>query len=270
MAADTAPVLLPVTRGVLQSQRRALWGWGIAMAAVSVMYTSFYPSMGGGEEMQALLDSMPVGLVEALGYDAIGTAAGYVQSTVYGLLGPILLLVFAVAAGARLIAGQEEDGTLELELTSPVARRRVFGERLLALWLDVLLLVTVLTAATWLITLALDMDVAVGRMLAGSAGLLLLGLGFATLALAVGAATGRRGVALGVAAALAVLAFMLNAIGPAADLDWMSAISPFSWYIGGDPLTQGADVGDLLRLATVPLVAAVAGWWLIERRDLMV
>jgi ABC-2 type transport system permease protein len=266
MTADT----LPVTRNVLVGQRRSLLGWSIALVVVPVMYTSFYPSMGGGEEMQALLDSMPEGLVTALGYDAIGTAAGYLQSTVYGLLGPILLLVYGIAAGARLFAGQEEDGTLELELTSPVGRRDVFVQRLLALWLDVLVLVAVMTAATWLILIPLGMDVAPSQVLAGSTGLVLLVLGFTTLALAVGAATGRRAVALGVAAALAVAAFMLNAIGPAADVGWMTTVSPMSWYIGNDPVIDGFDVGGLLRLALVPVLAALAGWWAIDHRDLMV
>lgn len=269
MAADTiAP--FPIARAVLHGQRRGLAGWSIAMAAVSVMYTSFYPSMGAGDEIQALLDSMPEGLVQALGYDQIGSAAGYLQSAVYGLLVPVLLLVFAIGTGARLIAGQEEDGTLELELTAPVARRRLFTERLAAVWLDVVLLVTVLTAATWLVMIPLGMDVAVTGLLAAALGLALLGLGFATVAMALGAATGRRSIALGVTAAVAATAFMLNAIGPAADIAWMSAVSPFGWYLGGDPLIEGFDVGGLVRLAIVPVVAAGAGWWAIDRRDLMV
>ena len=268
--ADTAAIPLPVTRGVLRGQRRALIGWGIAMVVVPVMYTSFYPSMGGGEEMQALLDQMPEGLITALGYDAIGSAAGYVQSTVYGLLGPILMLVFAIATGARVFAGEEEDGTLELELTSPVGRRRVFLERLLACWTDIAMLVAVMTVATWLVVIPLGMDVSASQVLSGSLGLFLLVLGMATVALAIGAATGRRALALGVTAALAVGAFMLNAIGQAASLAWMTAISPMSWYIGADPVIAGFDAGGLARLVVVPVLAASAGWWAVEHRDLMV
>lgn len=266
MAADT----LPIVRSVLHGQRRVLIGWSIAMAAVSLMYTSFYPSMGGGQEMQALLDSMPEGFVQALGYDSIGTPAGYVQSTVYGILGPVLLLVFAISNGAKLVAGQEEDGTLELEFTAPVSRRTVLLERLAALWADVVLLVVVMTTVTWLITLPLDMEIAVGSLLAGSLPLLLLTGGFGTLALAVGAATGRRGIALGIAAGLAVVAYMLNAIGPGAQVEWMSAVSPFGWYLGGDPLLEGLDLAGVAKLAAIPVVATIGGWWAIERRDLMV
>lgn len=275
MAADapTAPTptaTLPVLRSVLETQRRSLLLWTVAMAAVAAIYTSFYPSMGGGVEWESMIDQMPEGLVEALGYDTIGSAAGYLQSTVFGVLGPVLLLVFAIMHGARLIAGQEEDGTLELELAAPVSRRQVYTERLIALWLDVAVLVAVLTAVTWLLSQALGMDVSVGAVGAGAVGLFLLTLGFATLAIAIGAATGRRGRAVSIAAGLAVLAYMANAIGPAADLDWMETISPFGWYLGGDPLLDGLDIGGLILLAAVPVIAGVAGWWMIDRRDLMV
>lgn len=260
---------LAITRNVLTGQRRGLLGWGIALAAVSLLYTGFYPSMGGGEDLQALLDSMPEGFVEALGYDAIGTAAGYVQSTVFGILGPVLLLVFGIATGARLIAGQEEDGTLELEFAAPVSRRQVYLQRLAALWGGLVLLVVVVTAVTGLLATVLDMEVSTRALLAVGLPLLLLVLGFATVALAAGATTGRRGLAIGVAAGLAVLAYAFNAIGPSAGIEWMSTVSPFGWYLGNDPMLEGLDVGGVAALALVPVVAATAGLLAFERRDLM-
>lgn len=266
MAAKTYPVL----NGVLTDQRRPLVLWGIALAAISGFYISVYPAMGGGAEMQSMIDGMPDGMVTALGYDQIGTPGGYISSTVYGLIAPILLLVFAITTGARLLAGQEEDGTLELELTAPVGRRRLLGERIAALWLNLLVLVVAVAVVTFAVVAALDLEVGATKILAGATGLLLLVLGFATIALAVGAITGRRGFALGAAAGLALVAYMLNAIGPTVDAEWMTALSPFAWYLENDPLTQGFDATGLLSLAVVPIVAAIAGVVGIGRRDLMV
>lgn len=265
MAASTLPVLT----GVLRDQRRSLALWSLALAGVSTIYIGFYPAIGEGA-MEEMMATMPEDLVAALGYDNIGTAAGYITSTVYGLLGPILLLVFAISTGSRLIAGEEEDGTLELELTSPVERRRVFVERLIALWLDVLLLVAVVTLVSYGLIVAFDLDVGFTFLLAGATGLFLLVIGIGTVALAAGAITGRRAVALGVAAALAALAFILDAIGPVADMGWMTAISPVSWYLENDPLTNGFDVARLLLLAAVPVVFGAAGLVRFDRRDLMV
>jgi ABC-2 type transport system permease protein len=267
MAADTAAPVA-VLGGVMSDQRRSLALWSLALAAIATMYIGIYPAMGV-EDMSAMVENLPEAMVNAFGYDEIATPAGYITSTVYGLLGPILLSVFAIATGTRLVAGQEEDGTLELELTAPVGRARVLLERLGALWLNVAVLVGVLMVVTIALVIVLDLDVVIGNVVAGSVGMLLLLLGVGTVGLAVGAITGRRAIGLGVAAAFGVGAFMLDAIGPTVDADWMTAVSPFSLHLEERPLFTGFDWSGLAKLAAVPVVAAVAGVVGFARRDLM-
>ncbi|QUR68039.1 ABC transporter permease subunit [Mycobacterium spongiae] len=265
MATETTPVLT----GVLREQRRQVVLWCVALAVLSAMYISFYPSMSGSG-VDALIENMPEQLTTALGYDRLGTAAGWLTSTVYGLVGPVLLLVFAIAAGSRLIAGAEESGVLELEATSAVTRREIFVQRLLALWLTTLLLVVVIMLVSYGLVLALAMNVSLGNIVAASIGLFLLVTGMGTVALAVGAVTGRRAVALGVAAALAVLAYVFDALGPVVGAGWMTAISPFSWYLDSEPLANGFDLPGLVLLALIPIVSTAIGLRRFERRDLMV
>lgn len=260
---------LPIFVGVLTGRARSLLFWSLALAAVSAMYLSFYPSLGG-DVMSDLVADLPEDMVTALNYDMIGTAGGWVTGTVYGVVGPALLLVFAIGTGARLLAGEEEAGTIELELASPVSRLRVLGERLAALVSVVLLLVAVVTVVSWILIVALDMDVPFTRLLAGSAGLFLLTLTFGSLAFAIGAATGRRAWALSGAGALAVAAFMFDALGPIVEMDWMSQVSPFFWYLGGDPILDGFDWAGLAKLAAVVVAACGAAAWTFPRRDLKI
>ncbi|MGI9595279.1 MAG: ABC transporter permease [Acidimicrobiales bacterium] len=261
--------IAPIYSSVVGRQGRSLLAWGLALAAISAMYLGFYPSMGG-DAMDDLVADLPDEMVTALGYDTIGTAGGWVTSTVYGLLGPALLLIFVIGIGARLLAGEEEAGTLELEVTAPVSRSRVLAERLAAMVTFVLALVGVVTVVSWVLITALDMDVPIDRLLAGSAGLALLVLGFGTIAFAVGAVTGRRPQAIGIAAALAVAAFMFDALGPVVEVQWMSDVSPFYWYLGNDPLIDGFDVIGLIKLATISVLAVVAATVAFPRRDLNV
>ena len=262
---DTVPVLM----SVLWQRRRSLVGWSLALAAISAMYLSFYPSMGG-DAMDDLIEGLPDDLVVALGYDTIGTAGGWVTSTVYGLLGPALLLVFTIGTGARLIAGDEEDGTLELEVTAPLYRHRILAERLGGLAAMVLLLVTVVTGVSWLFITALSMDVPIDRLAAGSVGLLLLTLGFGAIAFGIGAATGSRSTAIGAASAMAVAAFIFDALGPVVDIDWLSQISPFFWYLGEDPLIDGFDWRGLAKLSLLSVAGTTAAFVGFPRRDLRV
>jgi ABC-2 type transport system permease protein len=265
MAVET----MPIATGVIRNSRRSLVLWGVALAAIAAMYVSVYPAIGG-TDLQSLIEGLPVGMVEALGYDQIGTPAGYVSSTVYGLLAPILLSVFAIGSGARLIGGEEELGALELEFVAPVARSQIYVERMLALWANITILVAVVTLATGAIAFALDLDLSITNLVAASVGLWLLILGFGTVALAAGAITGRKTIGLATGAGLAVVSFMLDAIGPTIEAAWMSTISPFSWYLGERPLQNGVDVSGLLLLVAVPVIAGLLGLRWFERRDLMV
>ncbi|MFP4148985.1 MAG: ABC transporter permease subunit [Nitriliruptoraceae bacterium] len=259
----------PVLRWVLRQQRRTLLGWAVAMAAVSAIYVSLYPLIGDSGELEALIEGLPEGLVIAMGYDRIGSAAGYLESTVYALLGPILLLVFAVATGARLIADAEEAGELELESAAPISRVRVLLERYTALAVSIALLAAVTGLVSALLVTTLDMDVALGPLSGATVGLALLVLAHGTVAFAVGAATGRRAWALGVGAGFAVAAFMANALGPMLeDGAWLERASTFWWYLGNDPLVEGLALAGSLALLALTGVALALAVVVYDRRDL--
>lgn len=259
-----------IALGDLRDHRRSIAIWAVAVAAVSAMYTSFYPTINSGD-WTSMLDSMPSGLMTAMGFGSLATAAGYVTSTVYSLIGLALLLVHGISRGSRLIAGDEEDGVLELELTAPVTRTSTYAERLAALWLDLLAVVAAVTVTIVVLTLALALDISLAAVLV--AGVLLwvtTGL-FSTLAFAVGAATGRRGTALAVASGIAVAGYVLRAIGNLTGSSWMTSVSPFHWYLGSDPLGTGSiSGGGLALLLGVTVVCAVAGVVGLRGRDLMV
>ena len=258
----------PVVRWVLAQQRRSLVAWGIAVIAVSGLYIGFWPSMRS-MDIGAMTDNLPPAMVDALGYDQIGTAAGYLSSTVYGLLAPALLLVFATGKGGSLVAGDEEAGVLELESTAPISRRSVYAGRLGALWAMVGVLTSVVGFVTVALLTPLDMDVAVVDVVATCIGLAAFAGMIGTVALATGGATGRRSIAIGVGAFAAVGSFMLDAIGAGTGTSWMTTVSPFSWYLGDDPLQNGLDGSGLLALLVVAVIAAVVGLVQYERRDLM-
>jgi len=111
--------------------------------------------------------------------------------------------------------------------------------------------------------------VSAGHLGAAVLVLLLFALGFGVLALAIGAATGRKALAIGLSATLAVAADVINALAPLASwLDRVKLISPFYYYTHGDPLRNGLDVSDLLVLLAIVVVFATVAPFLFRRRDL--
>jgi ABC-2 type transport system permease protein len=252
---------------VLRDHARAAGFWGLALAAVGVLYLAFFPLMG--EEMMRAIEGMPEGLMAAMGYTELGSAEGYANAVLYRLLGPILLLVYGLGVGARLIAGEEEERTLELELAAPVGRGRIYAERLLGLWLLLAFQASVLTVTVLVVDPLIGLGFSPLHVLFASLGLWLLVATFSTLAFVVGAAVGRRGVALGLAAGVAVVSYVLQGIADGAGIALFAAISPFGWFIEADPLRRGFDPVSTAKLLALLVLMVPLGAWRFLRRDLL-
>jgi len=265
--ADLRAVLVEI-RWQLARRRRSLLGWAIALAAVAGIYVPFYPAMGG-TELQAIVDTLPPELITAMGYDRIGTPEGYLTSTVFGLLGPALMLVFGIGLGAHTIAGEEEAGGLELAASAPVRRDVLLAGRVIAMHTQVAILALVTFGVTALLSGVFEMGVALSGIAAASVGLNLIAIAFATITLAAGAASGRRAVAVAVGAATAVAAFVANALSGIVERgDLLERVSPFSWYLAGDPVAEGFDLVGFVQLGVVTFVAWGIAHTVFRRRDL--
>lgn len=259
-----------VFRKHLADNRRGFLGWALAITAIAAMYSSMWPVMGRNSGLAGAIDSLPGTLRDAFHLEDYGTAAGYFGSTVFGLLVPILLAVFAVAAGTKAIAGDEEAGTLDLVLAHPVRRVRLATAR----WLAVLTAVALVGAVLLLVELAIRVPaefgaISVGHLAAMTLQLVLFGCCFASIAFAIGACTGRRLHALVGGAYVTVASYLCDSFLPQIPgLRWVQDLSPFSWYLGGTPLTHGLQWPHCALLLGLTLYAAAVGVWGFNRRDL--
>jgi ABC-2 type transport system permease protein len=259
-------VLHDMTLKTLYDQRRALLAWCVSLALLVGMYVAVWPSIHEQPSMTQFLDSMPEAfraLFAMAGAD-MSTPVGYVQIELLSFLGPMILLIYAIAAGSSAVAGEEERHTLDMLLANPVSRTRVVLEKLAAMVIGVVLL-TAVTAAALLIEGPLgDLRLPVGNVLAAMVHLALLAMVFGTLALALSASTGRAGLSRAIPGVIAIAAYVVNGLGPL--VSWLQPLqkfSPFYQYAGHDPLRHGlSGLGVLVALATVAgLVAlAVAGF----------
>lgn len=251
--------------------RRGLLGWGIGIAAFVALYISFYPSYSTPEMAQSL-ESFPEGVLDAFGMTALTSPEGYLQSTVFGMMAPLLFLIFAAGRVGRALTGEEEDGALDLVLAHPVTRTRLLLERfgavaaeLLALGLIVFLLIAVIAPFV-------EMDaVGVGDVAAAVVGLVLLGVCFAALATATGGLTGSRAAVLGMTAAVGVLGYIADTIAPRITaIDWTQRLSPFYYASGNDPLNHGLHLGHMGILLVITAVLLGLAVWGFNRRDVAV
>ncbi|MGZ4239963.1 MAG: ABC transporter permease subunit [Solirubrobacteraceae bacterium] len=175
----------------------------------------------------------------------------------------------AISAAAASTAGEEEDRILTLVLGHPLGRSRLVGARAVAA-ATVVVAVAVATGVGMLAGVALGGGgISAGNIAAFSLQLAFFGFATGAIALALGAGTGRRTVAVGIAAAVAILGWLINGFAPlVSGLSWLKYLSLFYYYAGHDPLTGGADIGGIIVLAAVAIAFAVVAVVAFERRDL--
>ncbi|CAN5137632.1 exporter of polyketide antibiotics [soil metagenome] len=236
-----------------------LVGWAVGLTVWSLIAGVLVPSMND------FIESDPVyqQILATMGMDVTDLTNGFVA-----MLATIVGVALAVFAAWRIGAARAEEasGRLELVVTRPVVRRRWLAGHILLLAVSVLLLATVAGAATWAGAAAMGSD----RTLSDSmwavlntvpavvvfGGLAVLVLGLAPRA------------TVGLVASTAVLAYVLQIVGPA--LDWpeaVVAVSPFR-HLAQVPV-ESFEPGSTVALLAIGVVAAVIGTIVFERRDLV-
>ena len=153
-------------------------------------------------------------------------------------------------------------------VTLPIRRRRITFEKVVAMVLQaaaIVVVVTVVLGFGHLFHVTVGLKDSVGTSL----GVLLLGLDLGLVALVVGAATGSRGVALGVASAIGALSYLVSSLAPV--VAWVRParfISLFYWSVGNNQLTSGLSLGDLAVLVGSALALTALAALSFDRLDL--
>jgi ABC-2 type transport system permease protein len=265
-------VLASVFLKTLRERARAFRWWCLGTLAFVALYGSVFPSIEGNKSLNDLIKNYPEMLKNFVGFGGnldVASGAGYLGAEVFSFWAPIVLVAVTIAAGSSAIAGEEERGTLDLLLSLPLSRSRCLLEKLAALLCEALALALVLWILLVIASYSAGMGVSAGNLGAAVLGTLLFALDFGLLALLIGAASGRRGLAIGISASLAVAADVVNALAPLASwLDRVKLVSPFYYYSHADPLRHGVGAADTLILLAIAAVFAALSLPLFRRRDL--
>ena len=233
---------------------------------VALVVGPMYNAMS--DALVQLSDAIPEGLKAMIGFVDLGSPEGFLTAEIFSITLPATLIVVAAMLGGRALAGEEEERTMDLLLANPVTRPRVVGEKAVAIAIVMVVLGLANGLGTWLGSLIGGLGVSAVNIFAFSLLGSLLGLFFGYLALAISAGTGRRRAAAYGTAAVAFVAYFANSFLPvSATLAEWARLSPFHYYVSGDPLVSGVEWTHALVIAALAAVALAAAGPLFGRRD---
>jgi ABC-2 type transport system permease protein len=230
------------------------------VTALILSTTALYPTVKGNESFEQLANELPRAIVSAFGIDSsigLTSAPGYLHARLFSTVLPVVLLIFGIGLGTRAIAGAEEDGTLELTLAQPITRRRLITER----YASIAGLIAAITTAAAIVVVGSAAAfgalgaVSVPGLLVACAAAGALALLHASIAFAVGAVSGRRALALGIATTVAVAGYLVHGLLGVTDaLRPIQFTTPWHWYLGQNMLAHGPTV----EAVALPLALSMA------------
>lgn len=253
-------------------RRNGIIGWGLGLTFFPIVYLGIYPSVA--EEMQQLQSLMDLQIYQAMGV-SMGTFEDWFASTVV-LFVPLVASIYAIINGTGTLAGEEDDGRLELMVTLPVSRWQIVTVKAAALGIALLLIIFIVTLVTLGVFLAIesavDTTVNAGNIIVATLSVWPLTLAVAMISIFLATfCPGRRIAALIAAVILIVSYFGSNLAGMVSAVEPLKPFFLFTYLDAtGNIVLNGPELSDVLVLLGVALAAFGLALLFFQRRDVTV
>jgi ABC-2 type transport system permease protein len=233
--------------------------WGAGLGAYAVLIAAITPTV-----RDAIADEERVNdLLGHLDRGTLAADAGFLSIGLFTLL-PALVALFAVILAGSW-ATDEREGRLEMELTAPVSRQRLFLARAGAALAAVAIAVAAAGVAFWLTVALAGVEVSGERQVLAM--VVLAPLGGAVVAAGYGFAAWRPGIAAAAAGLLVAASFFLDLLAPLLELP-SEARAASVFYLAGRPIVEGREIFGPVALVAAIAVLVAGGSWLFGRRDI--
>lgn len=250
---------------------KSIIGWGLGLGAFTTLYIIVYPAY---EEQMSTLAG--ISIYEMMGID-IASFEGFIASVAVQYL-PLLLGIYMVLASTGILSGEEDNGTLELILASPLKRWQILSMKALALSI-VMLFVTAVTTLVSVLALEfvrgvsdIELTVSAGQLIVAMMNTWFLTFAFTMMGLFFGAFTPNRRMAVIFTATVFIASYFMGIMFKMIEL--LNPLEPLSLFYYMDTTStifrEGIDPADVLVLVVVGLVFFGLAIFSFERRNITV
>jgi ABC-2 type transport system permease protein len=252
----------------LRDYRVAILGWGIGLGLLMYVVVDAISSLTATPEARASL----VGLAGSFSWLAepvkVDTPGGY-ATWKYGFT-ILVLALWPILAGARMLRGEETRGSMDVLLSLPRSRVQIALQKLAAMWTALLLMAVLIGLFTYAGGAHVNADYTLGDSLLFGLNLALVCGVFGSLALLISQFTQENRSAAGITGGLLglfIVVDMIHRIVPGTD--WFSRLSPVYYYNLSKPLipSYGTDPVAFLVMVVLSVILSGAAVWLFVHRD---
>jgi ABC-2 type transport system permease protein len=241
--------------------RTMLWSAGMFAAGLAVVVLA--RTLAGMDSFTDLVGQVPHPIRSFLGIGAIGNPAGFLDTVFFGYVAPIAFITYGIGVGSRAATPPDEHAPHRPDLVSSTARSQgsmrargsTFGRlRFVTVITSTLAVGAALIGFATMAGLQIGGSVTnvgldEGRVFTAVAADVLLGVASGTVALVIGARTGRQAVAAWTATGIVIAADLVNSVAPAIHgFNGLRYLSLVYYAESGQPMGHGLNAGHLLVL----------------------
>ena len=249
--------------------RRSLFWWSLAVVLYCSSITFLYDTMA--DSLVELVKYYPPELGKMFGIDiaTLASPSGWFNAEIYAMMLPICFIAFFVFSGANAIANEEETRTLEILLSEPVSRGRLYLEKFVALIFNGVVISIVTFVSIAVPSIIISMDIGMGKIIAATLNLTLMATLLGTLAFAISASLGKRRTSLIIPVGFAIISYVSNVASMFASwVDGINRFSIFNYYRIEEAFENGIDLGIVLGFVSSIALVTFIGYLRFQRRDL--
>lgn len=253
----------------LRLRRNAILLWALGLCFFPIVYLGVYPQVA--EEMQNLAD---LAIYQAMGV-SLGSLEDWIGSVLI-LFVPLVLSIYAIVNATGTLAGEEEDGRLEMIVTLPLPRWQIVAAKALALSIATFLILLIVSLVTGGVFMMIE-----GQVETDLTALDLIRAVIATwpfvfaigmISLFLAAFTPHRRIASAVGIAILLVSYLGNNLSnTVSSVETVQPLFLFNYLdYTGAAVTDGQPAGGIITLALIGLISFGLAVFFFQKRKLTV
>ncbi len=186
-----------------------------ASIALLWMYVAFFPAIKDqSANLEQLLQSYPESMMKAFNFDikSLNTLEGFIATEQFSFVWPLLVIFMLLGYSGSAIAGEIEKGTIEILLSQPLSRLKLYFGRYLSGLLMLVLFTIFSIFAIFPIASLYDISLKTSHFLNFSILAFLFGLSIFSIGMFLSSVFSDRGKVFFIAGLFLVLMYVLNII----------------------------------------------------------
>lgn len=253
----------------IRSRWRAILGWGFSLILYGAVYISIVPGL-----FEQLKFFKNISVYKLVGFQ-VGSIEGYMASVLLVYI-PIALVIYCIIASTSTLAGEEDNGTLELIVTIPLSRWQILTAKAIALSVVALFIMIIASIGNAFILAVIKINNPINITPFGLFTALIsslpLAFGFIMIGLFLGAILPNRRLSATVTTILFIASFFMeNIAGMVKSLEPIKYFSLFNYYDTTETIfIDGAQLSDIVILLGVAAVFFILALICFKRRNITV